>query len=102
MKYHSKKLVTLLGGALVGVGAFLVAPEGALAVRSADTTGTYEICAETLYLRAWASGPAIDTLKGGSMHADVPRVAGTVLVVFGLMTVMSLYFIFWKRSSDET
>ena len=45
---------------------------------------------------------AVDTLKGGSMHADVPRVAGTMLVVFGLMTVMSLYFIFWKRSSDET
>ena len=75
MKYHNKKLLTLLGGALVGVGAFLVAPEGALAVRSADTTGTYEICAETLYLRAWASGPAIDTLKGGT-HFEVTSHAG--------------------------
>jgi hypothetical protein len=30
----------------------------------------------------------------------VPRLAGTLLAVFGVMMVMSLYFIFWKRSSD--
>lgn len=44
----------------------------------------------------------VDAFEGESMHAGVPRVAGTVLAVFGLMTGMSLYFIFGKRSSDET
>jgi hypothetical protein len=44
---------------------------------------------------------AVDAFKGGGLPTGVPRLAGTLLAVFGIMMVMSLYFIFWKRSSDE-
>lgn len=44
---------------------------------------------------------AVDTFKDGDLNTGVPRLAATVLAVFGVMMVMSLYFIFWKRSSDE-
>jgi lysozyme len=45
---------------------------------------------------------AVDTFKEGGLNTGVPRLAGTILAVFGVMMVMSLYFIFWKRASDET
>ncbi len=44
---------------------------------------------------------AVDTFKGNGLEAGIPRLAATILAVFGVMMVMSLYFIFWKRSSDE-
>lgn len=74
MKYH-KKLLTMLGCALIGIGALTTAPERALAVSWADSPGKYEICAETLYLRNAPSGPAIDTLKAGT-HFEVTSHAG--------------------------
>lgn len=45
---------------------------------------------------------AVDTFKGNGLEAGVPRLAATLLAVFGVMMVMSLYFIFWKRTSDDT
>lgn len=45
---------------------------------------------------------AVDTFKGSGLEAGVPRLAATILAVFGVMMVMSLYFIFWKRTSDDT
>lgn len=45
---------------------------------------------------------AVDTLKGNGMQAAVPGLAGTILAVFGVMTVMSLYYLFGKRTSDES
>lgn len=44
---------------------------------------------------------AVDAFKSNGPEMGVPRLAGTVLAVFGVMTAMSLYFIFRKRSSDE-
>lgn len=44
---------------------------------------------------------AVDAFKGEGLPTGVPRLAGTILAVFGVMMVMSLYFIFWKRPSDE-
>jgi lysozyme len=45
---------------------------------------------------------AVDSFKTASgLDAAAPRAAATVLAVFGVMMVMSLYFIFWKRTSDE-
>ncbi len=44
---------------------------------------------------------AVDAFKGGGLSTGVPRLAGTVLAVFGVMMVMSVYFLFWKRASDE-
>jgi lysozyme len=43
---------------------------------------------------------AVDAFKDDGLEMGVPRLAGTLLAVFGVMMVMSLYFIFWKRSSD--
>jgi hypothetical protein len=43
---------------------------------------------------------AVDAFKSDGPGMGVQRLAGTVLAVFGVMMVMSLYFIFWKRSSD--
>jgi len=44
---------------------------------------------------------AVDAFRGGGSPTGIPRLAGTILAVFGVMTVMSLYYIFWKRSTDE-
>jgi len=44
---------------------------------------------------------AVGAFRGEGLPMGGPRLAGTVLAVFGVMMVMSLYFIFWKRSSDE-
>jgi hypothetical protein len=45
---------------------------------------------------------AVDTFKDSGAEAGVPRLAGTILAVFGVMTLMSLYYLFWKRTSDES
>ena len=44
---------------------------------------------------------AVDTFKAGPLDANAPRAAATVLAVFGVMMLMSVYFLFWNRSSDE-
>ena len=45
---------------------------------------------------------AVDTFKDGGAETGGPRFAGTILAVFGVMTLMSLYYLFWKRTSDES
>jgi hypothetical protein len=46
---------------------------------------------------------AVDTFKASaSLDASVPRAAATILAVFGVMMLMSVYFLFWNRSSDES
>lgn len=45
---------------------------------------------------------AVDTFKDGGAETGGPRFAATILAVFGVMTLMSLYYLFWKRTSDET
>ena len=44
----------------------------------------------------------VDTFKDNGVEAGVPRLAGTILAVFGVMTLMSLYYLFLKRTSDES
>lgn len=46
---------------------------------------------------------AVDTFKvSAPLDASIPRAAATLLAVFGVMLLMSVYFLFWNRSSDET
>ncbi len=45
---------------------------------------------------------AVEAMKSDGLEAGSQRLAGTVLAVFGIMMVMSVYYIFWKRHSDET
>jgi GH24 family phage-related lysozyme (muramidase) len=45
---------------------------------------------------------AVDTFKDpGALDVSAPRVAATVLAVFGVMLLMSVYFLFWNRTADE-
>lgn len=44
---------------------------------------------------------AVDTFKASPLDANAPRAAATLLAVFGVMMLMSVYFIFWNRASDE-
>ncbi len=44
---------------------------------------------------------AVDTFKDSGLETGAPRFAATILAVFGVMTLMSLYYLFWKRASDE-
>jgi len=45
---------------------------------------------------------AVDTFnESSSLNANAPRAAATLLAVFGVMMLMSVYFIFWNRTSDE-
>ena len=44
----------------------------------------------------------MDTFKiSAPLDASIPRAAATLLAVFGVMLLMSVYFLFWNRSSDE-
>ena len=45
---------------------------------------------------------AVEAMKTEGLQAGTQRLAGTVLAVFGIMMVMSVYYIFWKRHSDES
>jgi hypothetical protein len=45
---------------------------------------------------------AVEAMKTEGLQAGSQRLAGTVLAVFGIMMVMSVYYIFWKRHSDES
>jgi lysozyme len=45
---------------------------------------------------------AVEAMKTEGLEAGSQRMAGTILAVFGIMMVMSVYYIFWKRHSDET
>lgn len=44
---------------------------------------------------------AVEAFRTDGAQNGAARLAGTVLAVFGVMMVMSLYFIFWKRTSDD-
>lgn len=44
---------------------------------------------------------AVDTFKAGSLDANAPRAAATILAVFGVMMLMSVYFIFWNRDTQD-
>jgi lysozyme len=44
---------------------------------------------------------AVDTFKADMADGNAPRAAATLLAVFGVMLLMSVYFIFWNRPSDE-
>ncbi len=45
---------------------------------------------------------AVDTFKDTSeLGGEAPRAAATLLAVFGVMMLMSVYFIFWNRPSDK-
>jgi lysozyme len=44
---------------------------------------------------------AVEVLRGGSLDADAPQLAGVALAVFGVMLVMSVYFIFWNRDTRD-
>ena len=45
---------------------------------------------------------AVDTFKiSAPLDASIPRAAATLLAVFGVMLLMSVYFLFWNRSSDD-
>jgi type III secretory pathway component EscS len=37
-----------------------------------------------------------------SLNDSLPRAGATILAVFGVMMLMSIYFLFWNRPSDET
>ncbi len=45
---------------------------------------------------------AVEAMKTEGLEGGSQRLAGTILAVFGIMMVMSVYYIFWKRHSDET
>ncbi|MDP3494474.1 MAG: glycoside hydrolase family protein [Hyphomonadaceae bacterium] len=46
---------------------------------------------------------AVDTFKDAApLDASIPRAGATLLAVFGVMMLMSLYFLFWNRSSEES
>jgi lysozyme len=44
---------------------------------------------------------AVEVLRGGSADAAAPQLAGVALAVFGVMLVMSVYFIFWNRDTRD-
>ncbi len=45
---------------------------------------------------------AVDTFKdAASPDGDASRAAATLIAVFGVMMLMSVYFIFWNRPSDK-
>lgn len=44
---------------------------------------------------------AVDTFKDNGIDAGIPRLAATLMAVFGIMTLMSLYYLFGKRTSDD-
>jgi len=44
---------------------------------------------------------AVDTFKGNGVEAGIPRFAATLMAVFGVMMLMSLYYLFGKRTSDD-
>lgn len=72
MKTRTHRIKTWI---LVGAVAGLASVGSVYAYSSANSNGTYQICAQNLYLRNAPSGPAIDTLKGGT-HFEVTSGAG--------------------------
>lgn len=71
-----------LASAVAAACAMMLCAGAALAGRRVHHAGTYEICADDLYLREWAGGPAIDTLPRGS-HFEVERTSPSGDWVYG-------------------
>jgi lysozyme len=44
---------------------------------------------------------AVEAFTGPAPEADSPKAASMVLAVFGVMMVMSLYFLFWNRQTHD-
>lgn len=44
---------------------------------------------------------AVEALTGPAPTADAPKLASMILAVFGVMLVMSLYFLFWNRPTRD-
>ena len=44
---------------------------------------------------------AVEAFTGPAHDADAPKAASMVLAVFGVMLVMSLYFLFWNRQTRD-
>lgn len=42
-----------------------------------------------------------EVIRGGSLDTGAPQLAGVALAVFGVMLVMSVYFIFWDRDTRD-
>ena len=42
---------------------------------------------------------AVEAFRGDGLGAGGPQLAGVALAVFGVMLVMSVYFIFWNRDT---
>lgn len=70
---NTRKSTSLFVAAVLCVGTLVTGT--AYGLRSANSNGTYQICAQNIYLRNAPSGPAIDTLKGGT-HFEVTSSAG--------------------------
>jgi len=44
---------------------------------------------------------AVEAFRGSGLEAGAPKLAAMVLAVFGVMMVMSVYFLFWGRESGD-
>lgn len=44
---------------------------------------------------------AVEAFRGDGLAAGAPQLAGVALAVFGVMLVMSVYFIFWNRDTRD-
>lgn len=44
---------------------------------------------------------AVEAFRGSGLDTGAPRIAATVLAVFGVMMIMSLYFLFWNRETGD-
>lgn len=55
-----------------------------------------------LSILGFGIGAVEATKMTSGLESGEPRLAGTILAVFGIMMVMSVYYIFWKRHSDES
>lgn len=69
----TKQRRSLLAAAVFGAGVLTAGT--AYALTYANSNGTYQICAQNIYLRNAPNGPAIDTLIGGT-HFEVTSHAG--------------------------
>ena len=44
---------------------------------------------------------AVEAFRGSGLETGAPKVAAMILAVFGVMMVMSVYFLFWNRESGD-
>lgn len=44
---------------------------------------------------------AVEAFRGSGLETGAPKVAAMILAVFGVMMIMSLYFLFWNRETGD-